>query len=261
PPPVEDLDLIDPNPSITNNAPAAGFQLSLGTPTVVVWTARDFAGNESTANQNVYIVDTDAPDITVPADITETSLSLSGKSIDFDVTTPLEIFPDTTVCVEDGTTTSIASGYLFPVGTTTVSCTATDTSGNSATDTFDVTVTFEYTPSGISGKTSGKAGSSFPLEWSWNAGGAPVSVDEQLLLITTEPGACPGISLEGIPSAEDPGSSGLRLQSDGSYQYNLQAVNPVSGDPLFAERPSSPYCFQVSLPTGEFQQLDLRIRP
>lgn len=257
PPLVEDPDLVDPDPTITNDAPVAGFPLSLGVPTIVEWSVEDFAGNVSTANQNVFIVDTIPPDITVPADITETSLSLSGLSIDFNVTTPLELFPDTTVCVENGTTTSIASGYLFPVGSTTVSCTATDTSGNSATDTFDVTVLFEYTPSGISGKASGKSGSSFPLAWSWNAGGTPVAVDSQSLTITTEAGACPATGL----NAEDPGSSGIRLQSDGSYVYNLQAINPSTGENLPAEKGGSPYCFTVSLPTGEHQDLTLNIRP
>jgi len=257
PPSVEDPDMIDPSPSVTNNAPAAGFPLSLGVPTIVEWKVEDFAGNVSTANQNVFIVDNILPDITVPADITEISFSSSGKSIDFSVTTPEEIFPDTTVCVEDGTTTSIASGYLFPVGTTTVSCTATDTSGNSATDTFNVTVLFEFTPSGISGKTSGKSGSSFPLAWSWNEGGTPVSVASQILTITTEPGACPATGL----NAEDPGSSGVRQLSDSRYEYNLQAVNPSTGENLPAERGGSSYCFTVSLPTGESQDLTLKIRP
>jgi hypothetical protein len=72
----------------------------------------------------------------------------------------------------------------------------------------------------------------------------------------------PEASLAGAPSAEDPGSSDVRLQDDGSYQYNLQAVIPGSGgDPLPAVRPSSLFCFEVSLPTGEFQQLELTLRP
>lgn len=45
-------DLVDPNPTLSNNAPAAGYPL--GT-TVVVWTATDATGNMSTANQDVTL--------------------------------------------------------------------------------------------------------------------------------------------------------------------------------------------------------------
>jgi HYR domain-containing protein len=37
-------------------------------------------------------------------------------------------------------TCSPASGSVFPIGTTIVSCTATDDAGNSASDTFKITV-------------------------------------------------------------------------------------------------------------------------
>jgi len=117
-------------------------------------------------------------------------------------------------------------------------------------------VLFEFTPSGISGKASGKSGSSFPLAWSWNEGGTPVSVASQSLTITTESGACPATG----KNAEDPGSSGIREQSDGSYVYNLQAIDPSTGENLPAARGGSPYCFTVSLPTGESQNLTLTIR-
>lgn len=49
------MDLVDPNPVVTNNIPAAGYPL--GT-TVVVWTATDAMGNVSTANQDVVITTT-----------------------------------------------------------------------------------------------------------------------------------------------------------------------------------------------------------
>ncbi|MGI5865002.1 MAG: discoidin domain-containing protein, partial [Myxococcales bacterium] len=63
----------DPNPSVTNDAPAAGFPV--GT-TVVTWRATDSAGNSATDTQRVTVTevplppDTQPPSITAPADRT-----------------------------------------------------------------------------------------------------------------------------------------------------------------------------------------------
>jgi hypothetical protein len=85
------------------------------------------------------IADTSAPVITVPADIT---VEATGAA------TPVTF----TVAANDpvdGTVTPIctpASGFGFPVGTTTVSCTATDPHGNSASASFAVAVTDTTAP-------------------------------------------------------------------------------------------------------------------
>jgi hypothetical protein len=120
-----------------------------------------------------------------------------------------------------------------------------------------VTLVFQYSSSGISGKSSGKTGSSFPLEWAWtDSSGTPLTVSEQTLSI--KPGSCPAIGA----GAQDPGSSGLRQDADGKYIYNLQAVNPSTGEPWVIEtRSGEPFCFTVSLPTEESQSKSLTIRP
>jgi len=257
-------DDIDDIPTVTSDAPDPA-EFPLGT-TIITWTAVDFTGNVgSTAQQRIIIVDTTDPIVTVsfPGGNSQVSNSAAGKSVMFDRDID-DIFPDaSTLMCETAPDSPVVSGDIFPPGDTTVTCTGADTSGNLGVGSATVTIVLEFLPSGISGKSSGKAGSSFPLVWSWDLDGAPSSVAEQSLLITTEPGGCPvpAVSLEDVPSAEDPGSSGVRLQDDGSYQYNLQAVDPNTGDPLDAVRPSSSYCFQVSLPTGEFQQLELTVRP
>jgi len=53
---------------------------------------------------------------------------------------------------------------------------------------------------------------------------------------------CPG----GIIVAEDPGSSGFRIKSDLSWEYNWQAVDQ-GGNNLPASNPNSPYCVTVTL--------------
>jgi uncharacterized protein YjbI with pentapeptide repeats len=51
-------DTVDPNPIVTNNAPATGFPV--GT-TIVTWTATDHSGNKATATQTVVILPQNTP--------------------------------------------------------------------------------------------------------------------------------------------------------------------------------------------------------
>ncbi len=112
--------------TVTNNAPAA---FPLGT-TVVIWTATDANGNVSTATQNVTVVDTTAPVLSIPADVSvEANAVLSMVSIG--TATATDIF---------GATVTNDAPATFPLGTTTVTWTATDTNGNAVTGTQNVTV-------------------------------------------------------------------------------------------------------------------------
>jgi VCBS repeat-containing protein len=117
--------------SVANNAPAS---FPLGTNTVT-WTVTDGSGNIATCNQSVIVVDTMPPQITCPAN--KTVLAAPGATnavVSFSV--PLV----TDNCGVAGTTCTPASGSLFPFGTTVVSCTVTDNSGNTASCSFTVTV-------------------------------------------------------------------------------------------------------------------------
>ncbi len=109
----------------TNDAPSGGFPV--GT-TIVTWSATDTAGNTGTDTQSVTITDTTAPTVTAPADITTTD------------TTP-NLGAGTASDLVDGsiTPTNNAPG-TFPIGTTIVTWSATDTAGNTGTDTQSVTV-------------------------------------------------------------------------------------------------------------------------
>ena len=78
--------------------------------------------------------DTTPPVVTVPSDISSTSTNLSGTAVTFDVTAT------DNVAVTSGPTCSPASGSNFSVGTTTVTCTATDAAGNVGTASFTITI-------------------------------------------------------------------------------------------------------------------------
>lgn len=88
------------------------------------------------------VPDTIAPVITgVPADITVEASGPGGRVVTFTTPTATDNIDGSVAVV-----CSPESGTLFPIGTTVVSCTATDAAGNTATATFNVTVTDPQTP-------------------------------------------------------------------------------------------------------------------
>ena len=126
-------------PWYTNDAPA---QFAVGT-TTVTWTATDGSGNTHTDTQLVTVVDDENPTVTCPADITETAEA--GKC-DAVVTFTLPAGDDN--CGVLSVVASPASGSVFPVGTTPVTITVTDTAtpANTNTCTFNVIVTDDEDP-------------------------------------------------------------------------------------------------------------------
>lgn len=126
-------------PTTTANcAPASGSTFPLGT-TTVQCTVTD-SGGTTTGSFNVTVVDTTAPTLVVPRDMTVEAPSADGIAVSFDATaTDL-------VSGSVSATCSPASGSVFPVGNTAVTCTATDAAGNTATEGFTVTVTTPNTP-------------------------------------------------------------------------------------------------------------------
>ncbi len=85
------------------------------------------------------MVDREAPVLTLPSDITANApAGSSTAAVTFAATATDNVGVRSTVCLP-------ASGSSFAHGTTTVSCTATDTSGNTATGSFRVTVNFAIT--------------------------------------------------------------------------------------------------------------------
>jgi uncharacterized repeat protein (TIGR01451 family) len=106
------------------------------------FTATDSAGNSATAVQTITVADGTPPTLNVPANIT-VYLPLNTTATSMPVT-----FAATASDNCSGTVTigySQASGTVFPVGTTTVTVTATDAVGNQSTGQFTVTVLYNFT--------------------------------------------------------------------------------------------------------------------
>jgi hypothetical protein len=119
-------------------APAAGSAFPVGA-TPVACTATDAHGNSASGGFTVTITDHTAPNVTVPADLTREATG---------ATTPVAFASSASDLVDGSITPSCtpASGFAFPVGTTPVTCTATDAHGNSAGASFAVTVTDHTAP-------------------------------------------------------------------------------------------------------------------
>jgi hypothetical protein len=127
------MDNCTANPSVVC-MPAPSSVFAKGT-TPVNCTTMDAAGNPASCAFNVTVVDDEAPVLTCPANITTTPTSPSGAAVNY---------PPATVSDNCDTLTATCmppSGSTFPIGTTTVTCTAADSAGNNATPcTFTVSV-------------------------------------------------------------------------------------------------------------------------
>lgn len=110
--------------------------------TTVTYTVTDVAGNTSTCTFDVEVTDNEAPVITgCPSNISVSNdPSLCSAVVNWVLPTPNDNCPGVTM------TSTHNSGDLFAAGTTTVTYTATDASGNTSTCTFDVTVTDNEAP-------------------------------------------------------------------------------------------------------------------
>lgn len=132
-----------PPPTVNDNCPGAtsvcsppsGSLFPVGT-TMVTCTATDATGNTSApCSFTVTVNDTEPPVITCPADITVSNDPGQRGAI---VTYPVPMVSDN--CPGATAACSPASGTFFPVGMTTVTCTATDAAGNINTCSFTVIV-------------------------------------------------------------------------------------------------------------------------
>ena len=128
------------NVSVTNDIPS-GNVFPVGT-TVVTYTATDDAGNMATCTIDVIVNDTETPTITgCPGDVL---ISNDAGECTAVVTWTEPVSADN--CPGETIISSHASGDKFPVGTTTVTYTVTDTAGNETTCSFTVTVTDDENP-------------------------------------------------------------------------------------------------------------------
>jgi len=214
-------DLVDPSPTVTNDAPSF---LSLGSHTVT-WTATDDDGNSTSATQNVTVVDTTPPDI----DVASTFSTTAGA--------PNSVLPAPTVTdiVDEGPiiATNDAPSF-FPPGTTTVTWTATDASGNSATATTTVTATYLFggilQPINANGSSIFKLGSTIPVKFLLtDYSGSFVTTAVATIKVAKVLEDIAGDDIEAI-STNTPATTGnLFRLADSQYIFNLATKSLSTG--------------------------------
>jgi peptidoglycan/xylan/chitin deacetylase (PgdA/CDA1 family) len=126
------VDLVDGSLTPTCT-PTSGSTFALGS-TKVTCSVKDKVGNTASASFKVTVADRTPPKLQLPADMTAPATSAKGAVVKFSASATDLV--DGSVRV----TCTPASGSTFPFGTTTVSCSAKDNAGNSASGSFKVTV-------------------------------------------------------------------------------------------------------------------------
>jgi hypothetical protein len=176
-------DAVDGEVDVTCTPPSSStFALGI---TSVTCSASDLSGNNAKASFNVNVVDTTPPDISDVQDMSVFATSASGAVVTYTNPTANDIV-DGSVPV----TCSPASGSTFAIGKTTVTCSATDAHGNTASKTFTIAVIYKWSGffqpvDNLPALNSVKAGSAIPIKFSLGgsmgleifAPGYPKSVD------------------------------------------------------------------------------------
>jgi hypothetical protein len=131
---VSATDAVDTAPTL-NCAPHSGSSFAVGT-TTVECTAIDGFGNRAMKSLTISVVDTTPPRFEVPGDgvLTEEAVSREGAKVNYTVSATDAVDTKPVIdCDRD-------SGSIFPIGTTTVECKASDRAGNAETGTLSINV-------------------------------------------------------------------------------------------------------------------------
>ncbi|MDP9202439.1 MAG: HYR domain-containing protein [Gemmatimonadota bacterium] len=103
--------------------------------TTIKWTASDPSGNSADATQTVTVVDVEAPvfGLGAQSNLEADATSPAGAVVTYAVNATDNVGVTSLSCAP-------ASGSVFPIGSTPVSCTASDAAGNTSSKSFSVTV-------------------------------------------------------------------------------------------------------------------------
>jgi hypothetical protein len=216
--------------------PAPGSTFPIGT-TTVTWSATDTAGNTAGTSMRVTVQDRTPPSLTLPNDQLLVATSPDGAAATFSAEA---------TDVVDGTVVAHctpASGSTFPIGTTVVTCTATDQAGNLAKGSFSVNVRLTinglYQPVEMGQiLNTVKGGSTVPLKFEVFAGAVEATATTIIAPISVKQFNCdPHATLDPVDVTAT-GNTSLRYDTaSGQYMYNWQTPKAKG------------VCYQVSVST------------
>jgi hypothetical protein len=204
-------DLVDGPLAVSCDA-NSGDTFPLGS-TTVTCSVSDAAGNMASGSFVIIVEDTTPPTLTVPSDITAEATGPSGAAVSY--SRSASDIVDGSVAVD----CSPVSGSTFALGTTTVNCSATDAAGNTASDSFDVTVE-DTTPPTIALASRLPAANSF----GWNNVNVTVTWSCTDLVGVLSP------SVDQTVSAEGAGQSATGTCEDTSGNMASDTVSGINID-------------------------------
>lgn len=205
-------------------APASGATFPLGS-TTVTCTATDTSENTASSSFTVEVVDTTAPVIMLAGNVTATATSANGAEVDFTAPTATDLV-DITVPVD----CDHAAGDTFALGTTTVTCTATDAHQNASTATFDVSVTHAWSGvlAPVTDGGSHTLGRTLPVKFSLIGSATPVTDAVAKLYLSTVTGETVGAEFAATSTSAAVSDNSFRF--DGSaYVFNLATKDLSAG--------------------------------
>ncbi len=232
-------DVVD-GPLASSCVPASGSTFALGGPHVVTCSATDSAGNTGSSTFNVTVGDTTAPlvsaddiDIPVFTAVVDVQVDFASEvtatdAVDGDLLPSCTILNPGPGIVVNGNVAEI-SDY----GTWTASCSATDSSGNTGSATFSISVNFPFGIQLTLPKGNINAGSTVPIDWEYTDLATGIVVDSGFVTpaiswvgpYASNDSTCSGAT-SGMGSGEDSGSSAMRYSaSQRKWQFSWQTPN------------------------------------
>ncbi len=195
----------------------------------ITYTATD-GTNTGTATRTVHVIDTTAPVISCPANIV---VNLPANSAAISVPVSFDATASDS-CGTAAVSASHVSGAHFPVGTTTVTMTATDQSGNTSSCSFSVSVRYLFAGffspiSNLPILNTVKAGSAIPIKFSLsgNKGLNIFAADSPASGVVGCNSNDPAVDLTEIDA---PGASGLTYNAGSDqYHYNWKTQKAWEG--------------------------------
>jgi HYR domain/Fibronectin type III domain len=222
----------DPNgPVSVSCSPLSGATFPLGTSTVSC-TGTDGLGNTSSGSFTVTVRDVTPPTLTLPGTQT-VNVNATSASVSYTVTAQDGSTPVTPSCAPP-------SGSSFPLGTTTVTCTATDSAGNTRSGTFSVVVQDATPPNvSITGGPTGTVGSTATITFTTNEGTLTCALDGGSFSACSSPASLTGLS-SGSHTFQVRATDGAGNAATASRSWTVDATPPTFTAPPVAVEANGP---------------------
>jgi hypothetical protein len=225
-------------------SPSSGSTFAIGS-TVVTCSAADAANNVGTATFSVLVRDTIAPVFGPTTSVTIATTSPTGATTTYTMPTATDAVGVTSL------TCTPASGSVFPIGTTVVTCTARDAALNTSTKTFTITMQLLYSFGGLQVPATANQGSVVPLVWQYTSGGKAVDTGTLVPMVRIR-------TLTSCSNGTETGPAFLDKQAPGNSNFNYDATT-FTWQFNWQTKPFSVGCYNIYIDLLDSQGVLLQV--